>query len=166
MPDNPYEGYSWAYKELVENESDIVGAIAYSIYKARKIEYIRQLEAEKQQNPSSEDLREFHRAANLPGQLEDYRDKAERYLDEFCEAVLAERIRVSEQELLKSTFVRQIRPRWWRGILDNVIAALITSVIALGALIVLWVQAVGTERFMSDITRHYMAAPKPTPDAN
>jgi len=156
-PDASGEGYSWVYKELVESESDIVGAIAYSIYKARKIEYIREFESDNGRNPSDSELREFRRTANLPGQLDDYRDKAERYLDQFCEAVLAERVRVAEQELLKSTFVREIRPKWWRGIVDNVIAALITSLIALAALIGLWIQAVGTDRIKSDITQHYIA---------
>lgn len=151
--------YSWVYKDLVKNEADIVGAIAYSVYKARKIEYIRVFEAEHSRKPSASDLKEFHRAAKLQGQLDDYQDKAERLLDEFCEAVLAERIRVAEQELLKSTFVREIKPSWMRGIVENVIAALITSVLAVGMLVALWVQAVGTERFMSDITRHYMATP-------
>ncbi|MBD5805347.1 hypothetical protein AZOA_48000 [Azoarcus sp. Aa7] len=153
LPQTPQ--YSWIYKDLVEDEGDIIGAIAYSIYKSRKIEYIRQFEDEHGRSPNDDELAEFNRAAKLPGQLEDYRDKAERYIDEFLEAVLAERIRVAEQELLQSRFIKEIRPKWWRGIVDNVVAAVLTSALTVVLLIFLWVQAVGTDRLMSDILNHY-----------
>lgn len=152
--------YSWIYKDLVEDEGDIIGAIAYSIYKSRKIEYIRQYEAEHGRPPNDDELAEFNRAAKLPGQIEDYRSKAERYIDEFLEAVLAERIRVAEQELLKSQFIKEIRPKWWHGIRDNVVAAVITSALSIGLLILLWVQAVGTDRFVADIADRYLPRPE------
>lgn len=163
MPGDDPNQYSWVFDKLVTSESDIVGAIAYSIYKTRKIEYIKHFEQEHSHGPSQPELAEFNRTAKLPGQLDDYRDKAERYLDEFCEAVLAERIRVAEQELLKSTFLKTITPKWWRGIFDNVVAGLVTSVLAFGLLIIVWIQAVGTDKIFSDIEHHYLSTTNQNP---
>ncbi len=33
----PKEGYNFIYTELVKNQDDILGAIAYSLYKRQKI---------------------------------------------------------------------------------------------------------------------------------
>lgn len=70
-------GYNWIYQELVKSEDDLVGAIAYSLYKRHKIEYINQCKSETGKEPTNEQLAEFHRISSSPSSLESYRLKAD-----------------------------------------------------------------------------------------
>lgn len=47
MSDSSKRTYSYIYSKLVENEDDILGHIAYSIYKSHKIAEIERLCSEK-----------------------------------------------------------------------------------------------------------------------
>ncbi len=75
--------YNWIYKELVKSEDDLVGAIAYSLYKRHKIEYIHQCESETGQIPSDEQMTEFHRISGSPTNINNYRNQAEALLSHF-----------------------------------------------------------------------------------
>ena len=70
-------GYNWVYKELVKDENDLTGAIAYSLYKRQKIEYINQCTEETGKPPTDEQLAEFHRISSSTTSLEGYRLKAD-----------------------------------------------------------------------------------------
>lgn len=72
--------YNWIYRELVENEDDFVGAIAYSLYKRHKIEYINQCVEVTGEPPTDEQLAEFYRTSCSPTSLDGYRHKADMLL--------------------------------------------------------------------------------------
>lgn len=73
-------GYNWIYRELVESEDDLIGAIAYSLYKRHKIEYIQQCEQETGDMPTSEQMAEFHRISSSQTSLDHYRHQADMLL--------------------------------------------------------------------------------------
>ncbi len=78
-------GYNWIYRELVESENDLVGAIAYSLYKRHKIEYINQCESETGNPPTNEQMAEFYRFSSSPTSLAGYRHKAEMILSSLLQ---------------------------------------------------------------------------------
>lgn len=101
--------YNWIYKALVNGPNDVHGAVAYVLYKNEKIAYIEHFAKEKDRQPDSNDLAEFHRMTNLPGRLESYREQADRLLEEFLEAMLATRIQVDQDAFKQAHLSTLIR---------------------------------------------------------
>ena len=53
--------YNYIYKLLVEDRGDIIGHIAYALYKEDKIEYINKFKEEHNNNePTEDDLKPFN----------------------------------------------------------------------------------------------------------
>lgn len=48
---NGQSEYNFIYRELVKDEADVIGVIAYSVYKRQKIEYIESIRAEHARSP-------------------------------------------------------------------------------------------------------------------
>lgn len=68
------------YDMLVNGEDDLIGLIAYSLYKGHKIEFIENIENEHKRCPTKEDFEAFNVSASTEGQLDKYRDAAEKLL--------------------------------------------------------------------------------------
>ncbi|EXE62028.1 hypothetical protein J580_1033 [Acinetobacter sp. 1542444] len=81
--------YNWIYKRLVRNENDLVGAIAYVLYKEHKIEFIRRIEQETGEDPTKEQWVEFHRVSCLDSTLSGFQKRAEELVNEFLRGALA-----------------------------------------------------------------------------
>ncbi|QXW27209.1 hypothetical protein KXJ74_07290 [Acinetobacter johnsonii] len=99
MPDNQHDhstpllltynpNYNWVYKRLVSSENDLVGAIAYVLYKEHKIEFILKIEADTGSDPSSEQLRAFHQQSCLDSSLAGFQNRAQGLVNEFLRNAL------------------------------------------------------------------------------
>lgn len=90
--------YNFIYKQLVEGQNDIVGHIAYSLYKAEKVEFIESFKKDHGNNePTEQDLEPFHRATSLKSSIERYRFIASNILGETLNNVLQESIQDIEK---------------------------------------------------------------------
>lgn len=72
--------YNFIYKELVSADDDLVGLIAYGIYKKHKIEFITKIKREQGREPSDEECKSFFAASTTDSQLRNYRSQAETML--------------------------------------------------------------------------------------
>jgi hypothetical protein len=76
--------YCGIYSKLVQNEGDMVGHIAYSLYKAEKVQYIKeQKEAMKVDILPEEVVQEFTAGRDNQTSLDHYRGMAETILQRF-----------------------------------------------------------------------------------
>lgn len=66
--------YNFFFNALVDDEDDILGQLAYSVYKRQKIEYIRAFRDRNDVEPEDSDLIAFHDISNSSSQLEAYRN--------------------------------------------------------------------------------------------
>jgi hypothetical protein len=82
-------GYNYIYKELVADESDILGKLAYSSYKRQKIEYIQAFISKHGKDPTDSDLTAFHDISNNASQLDVYRNQAAKLAVSFLETSFA-----------------------------------------------------------------------------
>ena len=80
--------YSKVYKLLVNGEDDLVGQIAYAIYKQQKIEKITRFTTQNKRPPSDEELSSFMENAESETQRRFYNDRAVSILKEFLEQSL------------------------------------------------------------------------------
>ena len=80
--------YSKVYKLLVNGEDDLVGQIAYAIYKQQKIEKITRFTTQNKRPPSDEELSSFMENAESETQRRFYNERAVSILKEFLEQSL------------------------------------------------------------------------------
>jgi hypothetical protein len=120
----------WIYGNLVEDENDMLGHIAYSLYKKQKIEFIKDKERENGgQPPTDQQLKDFQEIAGSTSQLDLYRTKAVDLVQVFLETVLNEDLEDQRRDFLK----KYSTPGFWAGVWQGVVASFIF--VALGILL-------------------------------
>lgn len=106
-------GYNWVYKQLVQHENDLVGAIAYSLYKQHKIEWIKKCEQDNGTSPTKEQLTEFHRFSSSYTSLENYRNNAEQLMSGFLSYVtenIADDMQKQNKQVIHDELVELLKP--------------------------------------------------------
>ena len=80
MPRN----YNYIYSQLVEDRADIIGHIAYALYKEDKIEFISKFKDENGGvEPTEEDLKPFNTISSTQSSLDKYKFIASCILQSF-----------------------------------------------------------------------------------
>lgn len=134
--------YNFIYGKLVESKNDIIGHIAYSIYKKDKIDYIK---AKKQEldEISDEDLKPFHEISSSESSIKSYRIKAEIFMQAFFENTFQEMKEDIESQTIENQtdilrdIITPLTPSFWTTLKNNVLAGLsITAIIALLVLVI------------------------------
>jgi len=65
------------YDQLLKGPNDFIGALAYSLYKQTKVEWLLNLQASNGgQDPTLVESKMFHDFNVLPAQLQGYKDRA------------------------------------------------------------------------------------------
>lgn len=132
--------YNYIYRRLVEDQSDIIGHIAYSLYKADKVQYINQFKEENGREPKEGELKPFHDASCMDGSLNGYKDLAVTILKDFLDNTLTEAMQQAEAECQKDykenlrEVVAPMTPisktrRYGEGIMQSVVGALVFALL-------------------------------------
>jgi Fe2+ transport system protein B len=128
--------YNFIYAKLVEDENDILGIIAYSMYKRQKIEYIQTIDKKYGREPTNEEFQSFYAISNSDSQLENYQSQAIALANQFLEEALAEKAQELEDYFSEKTRqeIRSIRPSFMSGVFQSLIGSVI-FVLFLGLLV-------------------------------
>lgn len=124
--------YSVIYEKLVANADDLVGLIAYGIYKRHKIEFIDKIKSEERREPSEEECKTFLMSVTET-QLDFYRSQAETILSETVANIAAETIREKEEDLLRNykenikSFLPSRTRTFWISVAAGVVSAILVS---------------------------------------
>jgi len=132
--------YSYIYTKLVRNDADIVGHIAYAIYKSEKIKYIEQLKVGTDEEIEEDDLKPFHDICSSDDNITKYRFMASRILRSFLDNTLSESIQNMERECIEnhsqllSDIIEPLKPKskwyiFWHGVLQSVAGAFIFALL-------------------------------------
>lgn len=128
--------YNFIYKELVSADDDLVGLIAYGIYKKHKIEFITKIKREQGREPSDEECKSFFAASMTDSQLRNYRSQAETMLSEMVGNVATEELARYEDDMLRnykneiSSCIPSNKMTFVISILAGVVSTLLFTVIA------------------------------------
>ena len=79
--------FNYIYSKLVSDDTDILGHIAYSLYKGEKVEYLEKL-ARKKDADTHKALDHFHQISCLDSTLERYKLQAQTILLDYLNEVL------------------------------------------------------------------------------
>lgn len=92
--------YNFIYKQLVKNESDILGNIAYSLYKADKIKFIEDFKAKNGgKEPTEADFQPFHNTCCMDANIKRYKMQSINILKGFLDDTLSATIKQVEKDL-------------------------------------------------------------------
>ena len=146
--------YNFIYSRLVKDKSDMIGHIAYSLYKQEKVSWI---EGHKQGNdgkePTEEEFKSFHEACCSEQRINNYRAMATSILQEFMGGstdMMAEQVarEVSDKvtQHINNNIANRIPKteslgsRYFHGIAQSILAAVILA-------FVIWFLIVVVNRF-------------------
>ena len=141
--------YSFIYSQLVEDRADIIGHIAYALYKEDKIEYIAKFKQENEgKEPTEEDLKPFSTISSTESSLYKYKFVASCILQTFITNSLEESKMDVEDSINKNHLalmgevIKPIKPApMWKcylhGITQSVLGALLFMMLLCGLLFIL-----------------------------
>lgn len=125
------EKYNFIYSKLVKEENDVVGIIAYGIYKHQKIEFISKIKEDEQREPTPEEIKAFSTMTNTDSQLQSYRYKAETMLSELVGNVADEELSRYEDEMLHNykDSISSCLPSKWSSFRWSVFAGVVSTLL-------------------------------------
>jgi len=120
--------YNFIYDDLVKDDFDITGMIAYSLYKRDKVKFIQATKDEKG-SFSDADLDGFHRLSKIA--KTQYEDRAVLLFTSLTNEIVSTKVKLSH-ELIKEIVEETASPKgfrnWARAITQSLIAAIIFTV--------------------------------------
>lgn len=123
--------YNFIYEKLVVSEDDLVGLIAYGIYKRHKIEFITRIKEELKREPTDDECHSFFIASTTSSQLEKYRSQAENMLLEMAGNITDNELRQYEADMLKNyrKEISSCMPSNWRSFFISIGAGIISALL-------------------------------------
>lgn len=121
--------YNFLYKKIVQGERDVVGHIAYALYKDAKIKYIENYKAKNNgDEPTEDSLEYFHSISCLDEEVERYRLQATAILQDFSQNTLEETKKKMDKE--NADLIKKIKPRsFMYGVSQSIVGALLFMIL-------------------------------------
>ncbi len=128
---------NFIYSKLVRDDDDIIGMVAYGIYKKHKIEFIESVKKEQNREPNREEWHAFSISTNTDSQLEKYIAQADSTLATFVMNSAGEQIKYSERKMLEQyqENIKAVLPSNWKTVGLSVLGSFIFSTVVTVALI-------------------------------
>lgn len=125
--------FAQLYQQIVNEPDDIVGLIAYGVYKQKKVEHIKKFCEDRGYGPGDEDLEPFHNACLV--HVDSYRLAAEQILQDAIQSITEEYVAEVDSTYQKKLF-SELRTSFWSnvfaGVLSAIFAAGLIGLIVLG----------------------------------
>jgi hypothetical protein len=164
--------FNYIYEKLVADGDDILGIIAYSLYKRNKIEFIRNYTKEHGSELPDSAIQAFHTSSTTQSSLEGFRRQAVDLAREFMDAALEEERKDLEQEYLDKWYLSKmakeievLKPNRYVGFLSGIFQGVVSSLIFTGLLgllaFVVWSSKVGVPKLLGDIFGYEVIEKRP-----
>src|SRR5687768_11606395 len=130
------------YEHLVEGDDDVIGLIAYSLYKHDKRQWLMTWRAQHGAEATADQIEAFVNGQMTSGQRERYRTAARQVLDSYAlVAVDMEKPQITREAVAGrvEAAARKVETqgRWWRQIPGVVIGAILSVGILIGVIAIL-----------------------------
>lgn len=91
--------YNYIFSKLVKDKRDIVGHVAYAVYKFDKVAHIKKFKNEKGHEPTEAELKSFHESCCNEARIDEYKSRAEGIINDFSNMIISEMSLVIEEKL-------------------------------------------------------------------
>ena len=161
--------YSYAFSKFVNGEDDLPGLIAYALYKAAKVEYLKKFNLERGRDAYDEEAYQWSDLHSTNTQIDLYRQKACLIIENYREQEIIREIPRLEEKILagaENSTLQQIHSKvsgltgWpgFRGSLATNVFASIVWVLVIAAVI-----SVERHKSARDISPHAPRTEQPRP---
>lgn len=136
-----------AYSSIVQGSDDLVGFVAYSLYKQDKLEFITKHQLDTGSAPTDSEVMAFCRTSSLPGPVSAYRAKATYLLSEMYDDLLEETVTEIEEQY-KAEMVAELKKThpFWAGVWQHLMAGLMSWAIIGFVILVLYGHQIGYKK--------------------
>lgn len=110
------------FQTFVDHRQDLAGLIAYALYKADKIDFMK--------THPDEDVHGFVLGMNLPSQIEAYRAEALTMLEDMAQQSLANALADADADHLRQLKQIERTLGFWPSVWSNVVANLIAAAVS------------------------------------
>ncbi len=155
------------YAALVNSDADMIGHVAYSLYKREKLKFCEDTAAANGVPVTAAELTVFARAANMPQRVLAYRTQAAAALGDFADEVMAEQLE-QETKRIEAEYIVDLRKgrSWARGVGENLVANVLAFAIVALVAAILYGARIGFVPLLADMFNYEVkekapAAPAP-----
>ncbi|WP_395055727.1 hypothetical protein [Polaromonas sp.] len=127
----------------MQDPHDLVGLIAYSLYKRQKLDFVDAHQSEHGCKPTADELRVFYQLVNMPDQIEALRTRSATLLEQVSEVVLEEALQEMQKDFQARLLSELKTPKnFWRAVGENVLANLVAAGLVTLALVMFYLSQV------------------------
>lgn len=136
-----------AYSTLANGGDDLVGLVAYSLYKQDKFDFIKKHLEDTGLAPSDGEVMAFCRTSTLPGPVSAYRTKASYLLSEMYDGLMEEAVAGIEEQYKAEMLaeLKKVHP-FWGGVWQHLMAGLMSWAIIGFVILVLYGHQIGYKK--------------------
>lgn len=147
----PAPGHT-AYSSIVEGENDLIGLIAYSLYKHDKLAFLAKHQKDIGKAPTADEMMAFCRTCTLPGPVSAYRAKASYLLSEMHDDLLEEQVEEIDAKY-KAEMLSELKEAhpFWPGVWQHFVAGVTIWAFVGLAILVLYGQKIGYKQLAVDL---------------
>lgn len=158
MRDSEAPRYNRVYENLVQSNDDLVGLVAYSLYKQHKRDWLISFEETHGSRPSNAELEAFLLGVLVPEQIAKYRQAAAEALVDYAQAsVAAEEPRIREEAISQRVSGLAVSVEraaaWYRQVPAGIASALVYTLVLIAFLLVLRYAGVDLASIIDQIER-------------
>ncbi|NVJ61835.1 MAG: hypothetical protein HWE27_15690 [Gammaproteobacteria bacterium] len=130
------------FGDIIEEEGDFVGYVAYALYKEQKVKWIHAYKDKTGEFPTPTQIEiyfnTFHSSQDC---IDKFRDDAERMLNEYIDFSFSEELQAYQEAVKDEAIVQAVHKPFWTGVKENVVAGIVASVITGIISIGLWLHS-------------------------
>jgi hypothetical protein len=119
--------YNTVYEKLVQRDDDLIGLIAYALYKQHKRDWLIAYRQREDREPSVAELSAYLTSQELDRTVLMYRERAEAVLNQFAEQIIDRATPDIQRSAISSEISRSLT--WWRQLPAGIFAAIVYSVL-------------------------------------
>ena len=118
------------FDDMIEDDNDFVGKVAYSLYKQEKVAWVQHFEFQNKVYPTTAEIEKyFHTPTARPESIKRFRSEAELVVSRFINVTLSEELASYKETLKDDAVLLQIKKPFKNAILESLTTAMLASIL-------------------------------------
>ncbi|MBH0028515.1 hypothetical protein I6F43_18880 [Pseudoalteromonas sp. NZS71_1] len=118
------------FDDMIEDENDFVGKVAYSLYKQEKVAWVKHFKTQNTDYPTKDEIQKFFHVPSARSEsIKRFRNEAELVVNNFINLTLSEDLTSYKEALKDDAVLKQIKKPFRASVLESLTAALLASVL-------------------------------------
>ncbi|OVE48555.1 hypothetical protein [Chromobacterium violaceum] len=136
------------YTDLVKSDDDLIGHVAYSLYKSEKLTWLQTFE-DKHQRAATDDEVETYFHPSVPAKIEEYREKAVEVMNAYIYEEFKTDLARYRQQLKDDVLLKAIKKGFWRTAAENVVTGSLQAGLAIFISTMVWIYSLTPDNAIS-----------------